>query len=126
MLIDGTEAPRVRSVKRLIVLPFRMLRADAEIDFLAFSLPDAITLSLSGLESLVVRSSHGAARFGGDNPDVRRIADEAEVDAVLMGTLLRAGDQLRVTTQLVEVPAGTLVCSKTSQASISRPLSAAG
>ena len=118
-LIDGSEAPRVRSVKRLIVLPFRMLRPDPEIDFLAFSLADAITLSLSGLESLVVRSSHSAARFGGDDPDIRRIAEEAEVDAVLIGTLLRAGDQLRVTTQLVEVPTGTLVCSKTSQGSIS-------
>ncbi len=43
-----------------------MLRPDAETDFLAFSLPDALTSSLSGLESLVVRSSMAASRFGGD------------------------------------------------------------
>src|SRR5262244_290137 len=47
---------------RLIVLPFRMLRADPDTEFLAFSLPDALTASLSGLESLVVRSSIAAAR----------------------------------------------------------------
>ncbi|MFN0151582.1 MAG: protein kinase domain-containing protein [bacterium] len=117
-LIDGGEAPRVRSVKRLIVLPFRMLRADPEVDFLAFSLADAITVSLSGLESLVVRSSLGAAKFAGESPDIKRIAVDAEVDAVLCGTLLRAGDQIRVTTQLVEAPAGTLIASKTAQASI--------
>src|SRR5215470_7518091 len=67
-------------ITRLIVLPFRMLRADPETDFLAFSLPDALTLSLSGLTSLVVRSSIAAARFGGaaDGTDPKTIAAEAD------------------------------------------------
>ena len=38
---------------RLVVLPFRVLRSDPETDFLAFSLPDAISTSLSGIRSLV-------------------------------------------------------------------------
>lgn len=38
--------------------------ARPDTDFLAASVPDAITNSLSGLESLVVRSSAAAARFG--------------------------------------------------------------
>ena len=41
---------------------------------------------------------------------------EADVDRVVMGSLLRAGDQLRVTTQLVEAPGGTLLTSHTIQA----------
>jgi serine/threonine protein kinase len=52
-----------RTVRRLIVLPFRILRPDPEIDFLAFSLPDAITNSLFGLTSLVVRSSMTASKY---------------------------------------------------------------
>ena len=43
-----------RALTRLIVLPFRILRADPDTDFLAFSLADALTSSLSGLQSLVV------------------------------------------------------------------------
>jgi hypothetical protein len=39
---------------RLIVLPFRLLRPDPEVDFLAFSLPEAITASLCGLDTVVV------------------------------------------------------------------------
>lgn len=113
---ERREAPP--AVTRLIVLPFRMLRPDPETDFLAFSLPDAITASLSGLESLVVRSSVAASRFGGELPDPRRIADEADVDAVLTGSLVRAGSQLRVNTQLTAVPAGTLVWSQTSQIAV--------
>jgi DNA-binding winged helix-turn-helix (wHTH) protein/tetratricopeptide (TPR) repeat protein len=102
----------------LIVLPFRMLRPDTDTEFLAFSLPDAITTSVSGLASLVVRSSMVAARFAGDSPDLQKIAAEADVDVVLSGTLLRAQDQLRVSTQLTEVPAGTLLWSQTSQVSL--------
>lgn len=109
-----TAGPAV-PVARLIVLPFRMLRPDPETEFLAFSLPDAITSSLSGLESLVVRSSIAASRFAGETPDPEKIAAEADVDVVLTGSLLRAGDQLRVSTQLAEVPAGTLLWSQTSQ-----------
>ena len=110
--IETAAAGAPARVTRLIVLPFRMLRPDAETDFLAFSLPDAITASLSGLQSLVVRSSIAASRFGGDVPDPKRLAEEADVDAVLTGSLVRAGDQLRVSTQLTAVPAGTLLwCS---------------
>ena len=102
-------------MKRLIVLPFRVLRSDPETDFLAFSLPDAIAVSLAGLSSLVVRSSLAAARFAGAVLDLREIAKKVDVDTVLTGTLLRAGTQLRLTTQLVEAPSGTLIWSKASQ-----------
>ena len=103
------------AMTRLIVLPFRALRSDADTDFLTFSLPDAITATLSGLQSLVVRSSLTAARFAGEAQDLARIAAEADVNVVLSGSLLRAGDRIRVTTQLAEAPAGTVVWSETSQ-----------
>jgi serine/threonine-protein kinase len=112
------EARPVRAVTRFVVLPFRLLRADPEIDFLPFSLADAIANSLSSVESLVVRSSLAAARFAGDVPNLTAIATELNVDVVLTGTLLRAGEQLRVSVQLVEAPAGTLIWSDTSQAPV--------
>jgi eukaryotic-like serine/threonine-protein kinase len=111
---SGSIAP-ARAVTRLIVLPLKVLRADPETDFLAFSLADAVTSALSGLQSLVVRSSLAASRFASDAPDLKLIAVEAEVDAVLVGTLLRAGDQLRVSSQLVEAPAATVIWSNTTQ-----------
>ena len=105
-----------RPLTRLVVLPFRLLRPDPDIDFLSFALADAVSASLSGLPSVVIRSSAAAARFAGDAPDLKALAAQADVDRVLMGTLLRAGDQLRATAQLVEAPAGTLVSSQTLQA----------
>jgi non-specific serine/threonine protein kinase len=106
----------VQEVRRLIVLPFRMLRADPESDFLALSLPDAITHSLSGLDALVVRSSLVAAKYAGDIPDVQKVATEADVDLVLTGTLIRAGDQVQVNAQLFQAPGGALVKSHIGRA----------
>jgi serine/threonine protein kinase/tetratricopeptide (TPR) repeat protein len=116
LLLDEVDVtPRVQIMSRLIVLPFRVLRQDPEIDFLSFGLADAIASSLSGLESLIVRSSLAAARFAREIPDVKTIAAESDVDTVLTGTLLSAGGQLRVSTQLVEAPSGTLIWSNTAQ-----------
>jgi serine/threonine protein kinase len=103
---------------RIVVLPFRVLRPDPESDFLAFSLPDAIAMSLSSIDSVIVRSSATAARFAGGAPDLKAIAAEADVDRVVLGTLLRSGDQLRVAAQLVEAPSGTLLTSHSVQSSL--------
>ncbi len=116
--VAGEQPARTHAhpVTRLIVLPFRVLRPDPETDFLAFSLPDAITSSLTGLESLVVRSSLTAARFGATPTDLKALAADAAVDLVLTGTLLRQGDEIRVNTQLVEVQGGAVLSSSVSQA----------
>lgn len=119
LVADGAESGRgARPVTRLMVLPFRLLRPDAEIDFLAFSLADAVTNSLSPLESLVVRSTLAAARFASNPPDLSAIASEANVDVVLSGTLLRAGEVLRVSAQLLEAPAGTVLWSHSAQVTL--------
>lgn len=109
----------VSGLTRLIVLPFRMLRPDEDTAFLTFSLPDALTASLSGLESLVVRSSLAAARFAdSEAADFKKVAAEADVDMIVTGTLLRAGNQVRVTSQLTDVASGTLVWSDSAQVSV--------
>jgi DNA-binding winged helix-turn-helix (wHTH) protein/tetratricopeptide (TPR) repeat protein len=120
MPVKAAEATPAAKVTRLIVLPFRMLRPDADTEFLAFSLPDALTASLSGLESLVVRSSAVAARFGADGQpvDPRKVAADADVDVIVTGTLLRSGDQVRVTSQLTDTATGTLLWSDTAQAPV--------
>lgn len=108
------ETPPETDALRLIVLPFRVLRSDPETDFLAFSLPDAITCNLAGLRSLVVRSSIAAGRYEND-PDLKVLSEEARVDVVLTGTLLRAGGEVEVRTQLTQTRDGTLLWSQTSR-----------
>ena len=117
LLLDGITTPaRAHPLRRLIVLPFRVLRANEDTQFLAYSLPEAITVSLAGLENLAVRSSIVASRYSPEALDLQQLAREAEVDIVLTGALLTIGEQLRITSQLVEVPSGTLIWSHSSQA----------
>ena len=113
---SAVEAPA--KLTRLIVLPFRVLRVDPDTDFLAYSLPDAITSSLSGLESLIVRSSLVASRFAGATVDEKAIGAQADVDVIVTGTLMRAGKEIRVSAQLTDVSTGTLLWSKTEQAPV--------
>jgi serine/threonine protein kinase/tetratricopeptide (TPR) repeat protein len=105
-------------MRRLIVLPFRILRPDPEIDFLSASLPDAISSTLSSLSSLQVRSSLTAAKYAAEAPDLRALAQDAGVDTVLTGSVLRSGEELQVTTQLVEAPSGTVVWSHRERLSL--------
>src|SRR4029453_10911721 len=119
MPVSQADPRQPASVKRLILPPFRMLRPDSDIDFLAFSLPDALTGSLSGLESLIVRSSLVAPRFAAtaDTPiDPKRVAVEADVDLIVTGTLLRSNDDVRVAAQLTDAATGTLLWSGSAQA----------
>lgn len=116
----GAAAPAHRGAadaRRLIVLPFRVLRPDDETDFLAFALPDAITCNLAGLRSLIVRSSIAAGRYE-PGTDLRVLAEEADVDVVLTGTLLRAGAELEVRTQLADARDGTLLWSQSARARV--------
>jgi class 3 adenylate cyclase/TolB-like protein/tetratricopeptide (TPR) repeat protein len=115
-LVSGAAGPHdSMPTTRLIVLPFRILRADPETDFLSFSLADAIASSLSGLRSLIVRSQLTALGLAETNADLRTISREADVDLVLAGSLLRAGDRLRVTTHLSETAQGSLLWSDSQQ-----------
>jgi DNA-binding winged helix-turn-helix (wHTH) protein/tetratricopeptide (TPR) repeat protein len=100
---------------RLMLLPFRVLRTDAETDFLAFAIPDAVAAAMVGVRGVVIRSPIVGARYTGDVLDPARIAREAEVDSILTGTIARAGSRVRVTSQLLEVPGGTVVWSDHSE-----------
>ena len=113
-----TLPPPARPVTRLVVLPFRMLRPDADTDFLAFSLPDAVSAALARLESVVVRSNLTAQATGGVMPDLQALARVTEVDAVVIGSLLRAGGEVRLSAQLVSVPDGAILWSHTIQAPV--------
>ena len=111
-------AQPLRRPTRLIVLPFRLLRPDPDTDFLGFSLADAVSSALAGIDSLVVRSSLSATQYAGATPDPRTLAEQAQVDVALTGSLLRVGSQVRVAAQLVEVPDGALIWSHTLHAPV--------
>ena len=116
-LAGGDTPVEARQVLRLAVLPFRLLRPDADVEYLAVSVADALVMALSGLESLVVRSSLKSAKYTSPTPDLEAIAADLAVDVILTGSILRVENRVRVSAQLVSVPAGDLLWTETAQAS---------
>jgi len=108
--------PQPLHITRLVILPLKLLRAADEYDFLAFSIPDAITSSLSGLKAITVRSSATAARFASEPLDLTALATAADVDAVLHGTLLHDDEGaaliLAIASRRVAVTSGFAAWSK--------------
>src|SRR5215831_18925358 len=93
VLGDTADAPRFIETLPRRGYRFLMPVLTPDAEFLAFSLPEALTSSLGGLQSLVVRSSMAAARFVSEPLDPKRVGAEADVDVILTGTLLRAGNE---------------------------------
>jgi non-specific serine/threonine protein kinase len=111
---EPVAAPVHRSVTRFVALPLVRLKPDAETDFLAFSVPDAVSAALAGVEGLIVR----ATRDVGEKSDMRALGKELSADVILTGTLLRVGPQVRVAARLNDAESGTLIWSDTAQAPI--------
>jgi serine/threonine protein kinase/tetratricopeptide (TPR) repeat protein len=86
--------------RSMAVLPFQSLTTDAENAHLGLALADAVTSELALVRSLLVRPTAAILRYQG-SPDPITAAHELGVDAVVAGTVQRAGSRLRVTVQLV-------------------------
>ena len=89
--------------RSLAVLPFQNLRVNAESEFLGFSLADAVITKLGYISELSVRPSYAVQKYKAQPIDLRRVASDLNVDTLLTGTILRDGDDLRITCQLIDV-----------------------
>ena len=105
MFLRRSDAP----VVRLAVLPFHVLSGTQEIGFLGIGVPDTIISRIAGLKDLRVRAllSPGKERA---NP--QEIGRELGVDHVLIGTIQKAGDQMRITPQLIRVDDGVAIWTR--------------
>jgi TolB-like protein len=97
--------------KSLAILPFRNLSNDPELRLYEFALADAVATELARLRKLDVRSSAVVEKYQGQQKDAREIGEELGVNMVLAANLLLAGKRLRVTTQLLDVTAGSILWS---------------
>jgi TolB-like protein len=99
-------SPQIKRLKRIAVLPFRLLRPDPEVDFLRLGLADAVGTSLAGQENIIVRSALALPADVAAGADVQRAGAALDADLVLTGTVLHSGNRVRVSAQLVDVGTG--------------------
>ena len=87
----------------LVVLPLENLSGDKEQDFFADGMTDDLIANLAKIRSLRVISRSTAMAYKGAHKPLSEIARELNVDAVVEGTVLRSGDRVRITAELVQV-----------------------
>jgi DNA-binding winged helix-turn-helix (wHTH) protein/TolB-like protein/Tfp pilus assembly protein PilF len=88
--------------RTLAILPLQNLRQNPNDDFLGFSLADAIITKLGYVSALVVRPSSTIQKYRDQVIDPQKVATELSVDALLTGTFIREGEDLRITYQLID------------------------
>jgi eukaryotic-like serine/threonine-protein kinase len=86
----------------IAVLPLTNLAGNPEQDYFAEGMTEALIGDLSHIAALRVVSRTSVMRYKGTQKSVSDIAHELNVDTVVAGSVLRSGDQVRVTVQLVD------------------------
>ena len=94
-------AEETRRIRSLAVLPLDDFSENPAEDYFAAGMHDALITELGRIGALAVTSRSSAARFSGSEASVPEIAEVLEVDAVVEGSVLRAGSDVRITLQLV-------------------------
>jgi TolB-like protein/DNA-binding winged helix-turn-helix (wHTH) protein/Flp pilus assembly protein TadD len=97
---SGRSAPK--STRSLAVLPLDNLSGDASQNYFADGMTDELITDLAQIRALRVISRTSVMVYKGARKPLPQIARELNVDAVVEGTVLRAGDQVRITAQLIE------------------------
>jgi len=93
------DAPRVRS---LAILPLENLSRDPDQEYFAEGLTEALITTLAKIGELRVVSRTSIMPYKGIRKPLREIAGELEVDAIVEGTVLRVGDRVRISAQLID------------------------
>ena len=108
-LATNVRPPAGKSRPRLAILPLRNLIGEPEIDYLGFALADSVITQLACVKSLIVRPSSAVERYRAETTEPRAVGRELQVDTILSGSYLRAGDLFRVNVQLVDVAANEVL-----------------
>jgi TolB-like protein/DNA-binding winged helix-turn-helix (wHTH) protein/Flp pilus assembly protein TadD len=89
-------------IRSLAVLPLESLSNDASQDYFADGMTDELISDLGQISALRVISRTSVMGYKHARKPLPQIARELNVDAVVEGTVLRSGDQVRITAQLIE------------------------
>jgi serine/threonine-protein kinase len=89
-------------IESIAVLPLENLSGDPEQEYFADGMTEALIADLARIGALRVISRTSAMRFKGVRRPLPEIARELGVDAVVEGSVLRAGNRVRITAQLIE------------------------
>ncbi|MFQ5777047.1 MAG: protein kinase [Terriglobia bacterium] len=98
-LLGGSISPR--PIESVAILPLDNLMNDSEQDYFVDGMTEAVITELSRIGALKVISRTSVMRYKGTDKSLPEIAADLGVDAIVEGSVLRSGDRVRITAQLI-------------------------
>jgi len=98
-LLGRTATPQIQS---LAVLPLDNLSGDPEQEYFADGMTDTLITELSKIGALKIISRTSTMRYKQTDKSIPEIGRELKVDAVVEGSVMRSGDRVRITAQLID------------------------
>jgi len=89
-------------IQSLAVLPLENLSRDPDQEFFADGMTEALITNLAKISALHVVSRTSAMYYKGVHRPLREIARELQVDGIVEGTVMRSGQRVRISAQLVD------------------------
>ena len=109
---------RPTGIRSLAVLPLENFSGDASQDYFADGMTDELITDMAQIRALRVVSRTSVMMYKGTHKSLQEIARELNVDAVVEGSVLRSGDHVRITAQLIQVPADKHLWAKSYQGNL--------
>lgn len=100
---EGKSSELNLDAKRLAVLPFANISADKDDEFFADGMTEELISTTSAIEGLTVIARTSVMRYKNMEKSVGEIGRELNVGALLEGSVRKAGKNLRITVQLIDV-----------------------
>lgn len=112
-------SPTRNLIKSVAVLPLANLSGDADQEYFANGVTEAVIGNLSQIGSIKVISRTSVMKYKNSGQTIPEIAKELGVDGVIEGSVQRAGDRIRVTAQLIDVTSDSPVWSRSFERQMS-------
>jgi len=97
--VFGISSPAIQSVA---VLPLKNLSGDPSQEYFSDSMTDELITQLAKISSLQVSSAASVVRYKNTSASASEISRDLKVDAFVEGSVVRTGDKIRVTAQLID------------------------
>jgi TolB-like protein/DNA-binding winged helix-turn-helix (wHTH) protein len=98
----GRIAGRGPEIRSVVVLPLANLSGDVAQEYFVDGMTEELTTDLAKITSLRVISRTSAEKYRGSKKSAPQIAQELKVEAIVEGSVLRSGSNVRITTQLID------------------------
>lgn len=92
-----------RQIQSLAVLPLENLSGDPEQEYFAVGMTDELITQLAQISALRVISRTSVMPYAGSRKPLSQISAELHVDAVVEGSVMRSGNRVRISAQLIQV-----------------------